>query len=361
MSRVDVGALEEFIAAALRKVGLPEEDAAIGANVLTRTEARGIVTHGVRQVPRYVKAIQAGGVNAHAKPRVLRETPATAVVDGDEGLGHVVATRAMQIAIRKAEAVGCAAVLVRNSTHLGALGIYALMAAEAGMVGSIYTTTPRALKAPGTRTAALGTGPVAHAMPGNRAPFVLDIAMSVVSGNRVNMARERGDAIPLGWIVDADGRPSTDPTQHRRGGALVAIAGHKGYGMALFGELLAGALAGLDWDSGERFKTHQPGSAYFADLKPEDPWNAGHAIVVLDVKAFMDPAEFRERVDRLTDALLHAPRDPESDGVKIPGHRAHEAELEARRAGVELSASTLDALTALATELGISARLTPSG
>jgi LDH2 family malate/lactate/ureidoglycolate dehydrogenase len=353
MAHVTIPALEAFIGSAFEAVGLTADDASIAAAALARTEARGIHTHGIRQVPRYIRAIQAGGVNARAQFDIVRETPGTAVVDGDAGLGHVVATRAMRLAMAKATQTGAAAVLARNSTHLGALSVYALMAAEADMVASVYTTTPRAMQAAGGRSASVGTGPVAHAVPGNRAPFVLDIAMSVVSGNRVTMTRERGEQVPLGWIVGPDGLPSTNPADHRNGGALVAIAGYKGYGMALFTELLAGALSGLDWDSGDRFKTHQPGSAYFADLGPSDRWNAGHAFIVLDVKAFVDPAELRDRVDRLADLQRHTPSLDETDPVRVPGDRAHAAEQEARRSGLELSAGTASALAALAAELSI--------
>jgi LDH2 family malate/lactate/ureidoglycolate dehydrogenase len=328
------------------------DDAAIAAAALTRTEARGIETHGARQLPRYVRAVQAGGVNPKAEFKIVRQTPGTATVDGDVGLGHVVATKAMRLAISKAAVVGTAAVLVRNSTHLGALSVYALMAAEADMVATVYTTTPRALQAPGGRSAIVGSGPVAHAVPGNRVPFLLDVAMSVVSGNRITMTRERGEQVPLGWIVDAGGLPTTNPEDHRKGGALVAIAGHKGYGMALFTELLAGALAGLDWDSVDRFKAHQPGGVYFAEMGPSDPWNAGHAFIVLDVKAFMDPDEFRARVDRFMDIQRHAPMH-DGSSARIPGDRAYEAEQRARRDGIELSQGTWSAIASLAAELGI--------
>jgi L-2-hydroxycarboxylate dehydrogenase (NAD+) len=352
VTSASVPALEAFIASAFEAVGMSVEDAAIAATALTRTEARGIETHGVRQLSRYVRAAQAGGVNVKAEFKVVKQTPGTAVIDGDEGLGHVVATKAMRLAISKAGQVGTAAVLVRNSTHLGALSVYALMAAEADMVATVYTTTPRALQAPGGRSAIVGSGPVAHAVPGNQAPFLLDVAMSVVSGNRVTMTKERGELVPLGWIVDADGMPTTNPEDHRRGGALVAIAGHKGYGMALFTELLAGALSGLDWDSADRYKTHQPGSVYFAELGPSDPWNAGHAFIVLDVKAFMDPDEFRSRVGRFSDVQRNAPTQ-DGSSARMPGDRAHQAEQRARREWFELSNGTTSALGALAAELGI--------
>jgi len=353
MARLDVSALQDFISSAFRAAGMSPKDAAIGANVLVRTEARGFVTHGVRHVARYVRAMQAGGVDPRASFEIIRETPSTATVDGNAGLGHVVATKAMGLAMAKAAEAGVSAVLVRNSSHLGALGHYALLAAEADMIALVYSTTPRVMKGPGSRAAVVGSSPVAYAVPSMGAPFVLDIAMSVVAGNQVNMAKERNQQLPEGWIVGADGLPSTNPDDYRGGGALVPVGAHKGFGLALFGELLAGALSGLDWDGADRFKTHQPGSVYFADLAPADQWNSGHAFVVLDVKAFMDPGELRRRVNRLTTIIRESSPEPGSEGVRIPGDRAHEAEARAHREGLVLSATIWSALQELAKELAI--------
>lgn len=355
MARVDVRALEAFIASAFEAAGMTAEDAAIGATVLVRTEARGLVTHGVRHVPRYVRAMQAGGVDPKGRFEIIRETTSTATVDGNAGLGHVVATKAMRLAMAKAARAGVSAVLVRNSSHLGALGQYALLAAEADMIAMVYSTTPRVMKVPGSRSAVVGSSPVAYAVPSTGTPFVLDIAMSVVAGNKVTMARERNEPLPDGWIVGADGLPSTNPDDYRSGGALLPIGGHKGFGLALFGELLAGALSGLDWDGADRFKTHRPGSVYFADLSPADQWNSGHAFVVLDVKAFMDPDELRGRVDRLTSIIRESAPEPGSAGVRIPGDRAHADEARANREGLLLSAGTWAALEELARELAIDA------
>jgi LDH2 family malate/lactate/ureidoglycolate dehydrogenase len=351
--RIGVDRLADFIGSAFCAVGMSQKDAAMAASALVRTEIRGVVTHGVRHVPRYIRAIREGGINPRAEFEVLRETAGTATVDAHAGLGHVVATKAVQLAMSKAAASGVAAVLARNSSHLGAPGHYALLAAEADMLAMVYSTTPRVMKAPGSRSAVVGSGPAAYAVPSNGAPFVHDISMSVVAGNRINLARERDEPVPEGWIVDAGGSPTTDPDAYRAGGALVPMGGHKGFGLAVFAELLAGALAGLDWDQATGLKTHQPGSVYFADLRPEDPWNSGHAFVVIDVNAFLDPGQMRERSDRLRSVIKSGVTENGSAGVRIPGERASAAEVRAMREGVDLAAPTLRSLQKLALDLGL--------
>jgi LDH2 family malate/lactate/ureidoglycolate dehydrogenase len=356
--RVRAGELQDFIGSIFGAVGMSPDDATMAADALVRTEMRGIVTHGVRHVPRYVRSILDGGIDPRAEFQVVRETASTATVEAHAGLGHVVATKAVRLAMSKAADHGVATVLARNSSHLGAPGHYALLAAEADMIAIVFSTTPRVMKAPGSRTAVVGSSPVAYAVPSRGAPFVLDASMSVVAGNRINIARERGEPVPEGWIVDSDGVPSTNPDDYRLGGALVPIGGHKGFGIAVFTELLAGALSGLDWDHQAESKTRQPGSAYFADLTSSDQWNSGHAFVVLDVKAFLDPAEMRDRADRLRSVIKSAEPEPGSEGVRLPGERASASEAEARREGVQVSAGTWSSLQRVATELGLAVSAT---
>ena len=345
--------LRAVVGSILGAVGMGGDDAGMAADALVRTEMRGLVTHGVRHVPRYVRWIRDGGIDPRAEFEVIRETASIAVVDGHAGLGHVVATKAMRLAISKAASHGVAVVLVRNSSHLGASGHYALLAAEADAVAVVFSTTPRVMKAPGSRTAAVGSSPVAYAVPSRGAPFVLDASMSVVAGNRINMALERGEPIPEGWIVARDGQPTTNPADFRLGGALLPIGAHKGFGLAVFTELVAGALAGLDWDRESEMKTHQPGSSYFADLTSSDQWNSGHAFVVLDVKAFLDPLEMRDRADRLLSVIRSAEPEVGTTGVRLPGERAAQAEAQARRDGVPLAGGTWASLETLAQELGL--------
>jgi LDH2 family malate/lactate/ureidoglycolate dehydrogenase len=350
---VGADVLTAFIESVFVAVGMGDGDAALAADALVRTEMRGVVTHGVRQLPRYVRAIQDGGVNPRATFDIVRDTVGTATVEANAGLGHVVATKSVLLAMSKARTTGVGVVLVRNSSHLGAPGHYAQMAADADMVAMVYSTTPRAMKAPGSKRAVVGSSPIAYAFPSDGAPFLLDVSMSVVSGNRINMARERHESIPEGWMIGPDGLPSTHPEQFRDGGALVPIGDHKGFGLAAFTELLAGALAGLDWDDSPELKTHQPGGPYFADLVPSDPWNSGHAFIVLDVKAFLDPGELRRRAERLRAAMKDQDPAAGSPGVRLPGERAALAEAAARASGVTLSVSTWASLRRLAEEVGV--------
>ncbi len=209
--RVDAQALKRFVAGVFEGLGVPPEDAEITADVLVEADLRGINSHGVARLPRYVKGLREGLIEPQAEVKVVRETPATALLDGGNGLGQVVGVRAMERCIRKAEEVGAAFVSVRNSNHYGIAGYYAMMALPHDMIGvSLTNSRPLVVPTFGKR-AMLGTNPISVAVPTkDERPFVLDMATSIVPMGKVEVAHRKGEPLPLGWAVDGEGRPTTD-------------------------------------------------------------------------------------------------------------------------------------------------------
>jgi LDH2 family malate/lactate/ureidoglycolate dehydrogenase len=316
---VDPGALRSFVTALLERVGFESREAAIAAEVFVRTDVRGVHTHGVYYLARYAPLWAAGGIRPRARPSIVRETPGTAVLDGDGGLGQLVAWRACEIAAAKARAVGSATVLVRNSNHFGAAGSFALKLAEEGLIGIVASNAPPLLTPPGGAGKAVSNAPTAYGFPdpdGN-GPIVLDIAMSVGAGTKVLQAKARGEPIPEGWLLDANGGPSTDPDDLVVGG-MAPIGGHKGYGLSLLVEMLAGVLSGAGVTRG-----------VFSYTKVFDtPSGTGHWVQALDPAAFMDVAEFEQRLAALRDEIHGLRTVPGIERVLMPGDLevAHEAQ-----------------------------------
>jgi LDH2 family malate/lactate/ureidoglycolate dehydrogenase len=325
--------LEAFARTALTAQGAPEAAAATVATVLVRTEARGVTSHGVRLLPGYLRQLAAGGVRAGAEVRVDDGGGVSAVVDGGSGFGMVVATRATEVAIEKASANGMALVVARASNHLGASGHYALQCAEAGLIGLVFTNAPPVMKVTGSRGAVLGNNPIAYGIPRSGAfPIVFDVALSVAAGGRVRLAAELGETVPEGWFVDADGRPSRDPKEYLRGGALVPLADHKGYGLALLVECLAGVLSGAATGSDIGNWARDPAT----------PTDTGHAFLVIKPDLFT--GSFGPRLDHLTEAVTGAPRADGVDRILLPGELEFGREQRAREHGIPLAAATWDSL-----------------
>ena len=271
------------ITAILRGWGMPPDAAAETASALGYADLHGIDSHGMSMLPPYDVWRREGRLDLAAQPRVLKETPVSALVDAGGGLGHVPGAFAMRLAVAKASEVGIAAVVVRNTSHFGACGYYGLMAAEAGLIGMVSTTASGVRVPPtGGAAARLGTDPWCFAAPGEPGrPFLLDMATTTVAFGRVRNKANEGLPAPAGWVLDAAGRPSVDPCDvSERGGFLTSLGGtpenssHKGYGLAMMADILAAGLAG------ESF--------------PSDPGHArGERIGLAHFFLAMDPGLFR--------------------------------------------------------------------
>jgi LDH2 family malate/lactate/ureidoglycolate dehydrogenase len=346
---VDARRLEAFTREAFRVAGLDDDAAAAGASVLVRTTMRGVESHGVWFLNRYIRQLEAGGASRRPQIRHVVDHGGLLVVDGDAGLGPPLATHVTREAIDRAGAHGFSIVTVSNGNHFGAAGHYALMCAEAGRIGLILSNTAPIMAVTGSRGRVIGNSPLAFGAPRAQAPpFVLDIAMSRVAGGKVRMALEQGEQVPPGWIVDADGRPTTAPEDFLVGrGALLPMEDHKGYGLALMVDALAGALSGAAMAG-------QVGNWLYT---PEAPTNTGFFLLAIDVRADGAFEGFQDRLRDLCDEVVSAPRAPSVERIYVPGELEHEREVAARAHGLHLRAEVWSALEEVAKRLGLTDEL----
>src|SRR5438105_6651467 len=243
--RVAPAALAAFVKRAFEAAGLPSADAEIAAGLMVEADLRGSDTHGVIRLPLYLRRLKAGGINARPHIRIVEERPATALVDGDNGMGHLIMRFAAMTAIEKAKAAGVAWVGARMSNHAGPAALYAMMPLSHDMIG-IYLAVGSNNHLPpwGARENLLGTNPIAIAIPAlEEPPIVLDMAPTVAAFGKVRLKAQRGEEMPIGWMISKDGKPLTDPKRADEG-FLLPIGDYKGYGLSLIIGLLAGTLNG---------------------------------------------------------------------------------------------------------------------
>ncbi|MQA80105.1 MAG: Ldh family oxidoreductase [Streptosporangiales bacterium] len=342
---VDAAELRLFARRAFEASGVDAEGAAAGADVLVRTSLRGVQSHGVAYLHQYVRQLRDGGADPRA--RLVHETDRGGLVAADAraGVGPVVASYATRLGIERAREHGLAMVSVRNANHFGAAGHYALMCAEAGCVGLMASNTPPIMAVTGSRSRSIGNSPLGFGAPRTGAPpFVLDIAMSKVAGGKIRLAAQRGEQVPLGWILDPDGEPSTAPEDFFvERGALLPVEGHKGYGLALMIETLAAALSGAAMASGVGNWLYDP----------DTPSDTGYFLLVIDVSSESAFALFQDRVRALCEEITAAPRAPGVSRVYVPGEIEALHESRALADGLPLEQEVVERLSALASDLGL--------
>jgi L-2-hydroxycarboxylate dehydrogenase (NAD+) len=347
-ARVPARTLEAFIKRALVAAALPGEDAARVAELMTRADLIGADNHGIFRLPQYVDRIHKGGMNVQPSIRVARESAGMALVDGDNGMGHLVMDFAARVAMDKAAQSGVAWVGVRHSNHAGPAALYATMPLERDMIGLYIAVGNANHMAPWGGTALLlSTNPIAVAVPAlEEPPIVLDMATSVAAYGKVKGAASRGETMPEGWMIDRQGQPLFDP-QRAGDGSLLPIGGPKGYGLALVFSLLAGVLNGA--------AVGRDTIDFNADQI--SPTNTGHLIVAISIAAFADVTEFKRNVDRVIRDLHGSPTLPGVEAVRMPGERSHQIRIEREREGIPLHGTLLARLDALAASLGVAGLL----
>lgn len=342
-ARYPAADLERLAAAILGRLGLPEGDAALTARVLVAADLEGVETHGLGRLPNYVARLRKGLVNPAPQMRLVRQKGATALLDADNAMGQVATARAMEEAIGLAREHGAGWVAVRGSNHFGAASFYCRMAAEAGMIGFALSNTPPGMAPHGGREAFLGTNPLGIGVPaGDGPPVILDMATSAVARGQILKANREGKPIPAGVAIDADGAPTTDAAAALKG-ALLPMAGAKGYGLALAIELLTGVLAGAG--------VARELPSFFDNW--EQPSNVGHLVGALDVAAFADPEAFGARAGRLADDLRQVPPAAGHAGVRVPGEQRARTTAHRLSEGVPLADATVRQLSELAAGLGV--------
>ena len=294
---ISIDNLSEFCVGALRNCGVGEADSRVTAEILTTTDAWGVFTHGTKALRGYLRRLRSGGLAPRGVPSVATEGPGWALVDGDSSLGMVTSTYAMDLAVGKARHTGLGYAGVRNSCHFGAAGAYAAQAARSGFIGLAMANDIPSVASPGSRGAVTGSNPLAYACRRWHRPLMLDMSIATVAGGKVYAARERGEPIPATWLIDDQGWPTDDPQAYPEHSTLTPAAGHKGFGLALLIETLAGALTGAAM-------TARVGSWLAGD--PSAPTHHGAAFLALDVAAI--GPDLPARIESLIDEIHAAPR-----------------------------------------------------
>src|ERR1700744_803606 len=338
-----------------RRIGCPEQDAQTAATALLSADLRGIDSHGVARLIGYVRLREAGRANPRPHIRIIHETPSTAVVDGDGGLGLVVAPYAMQVAIEKAAAVGTGWVSVQNSNHFGIAGYHALKAVAKDMIG-IAMTNASALVAPTfSLERLLGTNPICVAVPaGEEAPFVADLATTTAANGKLEILQRKNEAAPLGWIQDSKGRPSTDPHELKSGGALLPLGGdrdhgsHKGYALGSVVDILSAVLSGANYGPWV-----PPFPAYVPMPTGMPGKGIGHFFGAMRIDAFRPAEEFKTHMDNWIRRFRSAKPVPGAEKVLIPGDPEREMEKERREQGIPLLPAVVADLKTVAQKLGV--------
>ena len=336
--------LSHFIARCLTAVGINDNDACKTAELMARADLIGQDGHGVFRLPQYIKRIKAGGINVSPDIKVVEERTATAVVDGDNALGHLVMSYATELAMEKAATTGVAWVGSRFSNHAGPASLYAMMPLEKDMIG-LYVAVGSANHLPpwGGTEMLLSTNPIAVAVPSaSNPPVVLDMATTVAAYGKVKTAAQRGETMPEGWMIDNNGEPLTDPARASEG-FLLPIGGPKGYGLSLIFGILAGTLNGAAFG--------RDVVDFNADSKSVT--NTGQFIIALDIKAFTDVDKFKLEIDEVFRQMKSSPLLPGYDEIRLPGERLAAVTNSRSEGGIPIAPPLREALTKLATELGV--------
>lgn len=342
--RVPAARLQIFMAKAFEKAGLPADDAASVAELMVRADLNGSDGHGVFRLPSYIRRIRTGGTNTRPNIRIVQERDGTALVDGDNGMGHLVMRFAADTAAKKAKDTGVAWVGARMSNHAGPASLYASMMLPHDMIG-LYLAVGNANHLPpwGGAEMLLSTNPIAVAVPTlSEPPVILDMATTVAAYGKVKTAAQRGETMPEGWMIDRQGQPLTDPTRADEG-FLLPIGGYKGYALSLVFGLLAGTLNGAAMGRD------------IIDFNKDDttPTNTGQAIMAISVEAFGDASTFKRNVDEVVRTMRGAKRLPGVDRIWLPGEQSYQKRQDRSQNGIPLPPPLRKSLDALADELGI--------
>ena len=347
--------LQQFSVDIFKKIGCSSADAIRAAEVLASADLRGVDSHGIARLAGYVRLWDKQRINARPAIRVVHETPSTAVVDGDAGLGLVVAPYAMQVAINKARSAGTGWVSVRHSNHFGIAGYHAMQALPHNMIG-IALTNASPLVAPTFATdRLLGTNPIAVAIPaGDQPPLVVDMATTTVANGKLEILQRKEQSAPEGWVQDKAGNPSTNPREVARGGALLPLGGdrehgsHKGYCLGAVVDIFSAVF------SGANYGPWVPPFVSFLD-PPADPvgQGIGHFLGAMRVDAFRSAEEFKQHMDNWITTFRRASVAEGQERVVIPGDPERTMEEERRKSGVPLLAPVVEDLVELGQKLGV--------
>jgi len=325
--------LKDLVVNKLVKAGLLKDHAKTVADVLVHADLRGVSSHGVLRTEHYVKRLSEGGLNPNPEFNIKNTGPSSAIFDGDDGIGHVIAKEAMDYAIEMARTNGIGTVAVINSSHCGALSYFVKQAAEEGLIGIAVTHTDKVVVPFGGAEPFFGTNPIAFGFPANKhKPVILDMATSNVAFGKVLHAREAGTSIPSDWGVDQEGKPTSNPNEVN---ALLPFAGPKGYGMAMVVDVLSGLL------TGSAFGPHIV--TMYGDYNKKR--KLGHFLFTINPAVFTDHQEFLENMDKMIDEIHLSKPAQGFDHVMVPGEPEQLREDERLVNGVPITQTVYEYLS----------------
>lgn len=341
--------LRQFAVAVFRKMNCPEAEAQLAADVLLSADLRGIDSHGVARLSGYVRLWEAKRINANPKIKVVHETPSTAVVDGDSGLGLVVAPKAMEIAIEKASKAGTGWVAVKNSNHFGIAGYHAMMALKHNMIGMAMTNASPLVAPTFSVERLLGTNPICVAIPaGKQPPFVADFATTTAANGKLEILQRKNKEAPEGWIQKKDGSVSTNPHELKEGGALIPLGSdrehgsHKGFCLGAWVDIFSAVLSGANYGPWV-----PPFVSFLAPSADPVGEGIGHFLGAMRIDAFRPADEFKAHMDNWINRFRVAKTVEGEARVIIPGDPEREFEVERMNAGIPLNEKVVEDLKEL--------------
>lgn len=337
---IDAVSLRQFTKEVFVAVGLPPDEADIEAEVLVWANLRGVDSHGVQRIPIYVREARAGRIKVAPDIRVEKETPCLALLEADHAFGAVVTVQAMEMAMEKAAQVGIGWVLIRNTSHQGAMGYYPLLAARRDMAGMAWVCGPPNMAPYGARAAGVHNSPIAIAVPGKtHPPLLLDMATSVAAQGKVTLALDRGVSIPDTWALDKEGRPTTDPQQ----AVIMRPAGlYKGSGLAFMFECLSGLMVGNPLIYPRLMGLDTP------------PGTQNSVVVAINIALCTDIELYKQRVDELASAIKSLPPAEGFSEVLVPGEPEDRTAMQRQQEGIPIPLGTARRLREVATDLRVS-------
>lgn len=346
-----------FIKEVFIRLGTPHDDATVCADVMITSDLHGIESHGIGRLKYYYDRILSGQHNVHTDIRIIRDIASTAVVDGNHGLGMVIAKRAMQMCIDKARVHGMGCVAVRNSTHFGIAGYYPMMAVEQGMIGLTVTNARPSMSPTFGVEPLLGTNPIAFGAPTDEPfPFLFDAATPIAQRGKIEVLARTGEEIPAGWVIDSEGQPVTNPASAIEsfgtgqasflplGGSGEIWSGHKGYGLGTMVEILSASL--------------QTGS-FLMDLSGLDdlgvprPFRVGHFFMAINIENFTDLEVFKRTTGSILRQLRNSKKEPGQPRIYTAGEKEYERETEVRSNGIKIVPNLQDDIIFLRNKLGL--------
>ena len=344
MKKYNHKTLEIFVKNILIRLKMDEEQALKVSKLIIQSDLYGVDTHGIFRLPNYVKRITEGGMNMNPNIKVIKERKSTALLDGDNGIGHFIMHKAAKLAIKKAAKTGVAWVGVKNSNHAGAGATYAMMSLKKNMVG-IYLAVGSANHLPpwGGIDMLLSTNPIAIAIPAkSRPPIILDMATTNTSYGKVKLAASNNKAMPIGWMQDKEGNPITNPKNADKG-FLIPIGGPKGYGLALMIGILAGTINGAAFGKDV--------VNFNSDFKTTT--NTGHVLIALDIEAFMPFETFTNEIDNIWNVMKSSRKMDGYSDIRLPGENRHFLYEKNIKEGIEINNNTILMLNEMANTLNV--------